>query len=679
MERQPLLHDRLVCLAAPTQAWSGPDGQIRGTAGIDGVYHADVRVLSSAVLQVDGVEPEPISAATSGAGSVLVSAVARSLDDPGADPTVRVDRWREVSPGGFGERFVVSCATAEAVTARVRVRVAADLAGMDDVKAGRTVPAAPARSAGVSELSWQADAVTALLNAPGAVLDLTDPTSPVLAWEVTARPDEPAAVGYELTASDAGAVVRAASGPAWATPTVSGLDDRLAMLLTQSLEDLSGLVMSASTTPQERFVAAGAPWFFTLFGRDSLWTARMMLPLGTDLAAGTLRTLAALQGEREDPETAEQPGKIVHEVRRAAIDLDDGTRLPPRYYGTIDATPLWVCVLHDAWRWGMPATEVEALLPHAERALAWMADHADPDGDGFLEYVDASGRGLANQGWKDSGDSIRWRDGSLAEGTIALCEVQAYAHEAARAGADLLEAFGRPGATRWRDWAAAMRTRFREQFWVEDAEGPYPAIALDGEKRAVDALTSNIGHLLGTGLLDPDEERLVADRLTSTRLSSGFGVHTLAHGSGGFWPLRYHGGTVWPHDTAIAITGLARAGLPEHARDLAEQLLTAAPSFGYRLPELFSGDRAEDVRRPAPYPAACRPQAWTAASAVALLGVALGLRPDVPAGTLRVTPTVAGPFDVSGLRLGPDPLDVAMTRDGELSVATSASVAVEIS
>lgn len=682
MERQPLLHDRLVCLAAPTQAWSGPDGQIRAGAGIDGVYHADIRVLSAAVVQVAGAEPESIAATPIGPGRLRVAALARGVDDAGADPTLRLDRVRGVEAGAFSERFELSCATEQPVTAVIALRVASDLAPMDTVKAGAPgTPLHPGAAEGPS-LTWDGAGVKVRLEAPDAVVDLTDPAAPVLTWEVTVQPGSPAAVGYEVSASDADAAVAAGRGTPWALPTVRGLDDRLQALLTQSLEDLAGLVMSAAETPDESFLAAGAPWFFTLFGRDSLWAARMMLPLGTELAGGTLRTLAALQGERHDPETAEQPGKIVHEVRRAAIELHDAADgafvLPPRYYGTIDATPLWVCLLHDAWRWGMPAAEVEALLPHGERALAWMADSGDADGDGFLEYVDASGRGLANQGWKDSGDSVRWRDGSLAEGTIALCEVQAYAHEAAVGGAALLEAFGRPGAQGWRDWAAEMRARFRERFWVEDVEGRYPAIALDGEKRPVDSLTSNIGHLLGTGLLDAAEERTVADLLVSPRLASGFGVHTLAYGSGGFWPLRYHGGTVWPHDTAIAITGLAKAGLTEHADALAEQLLRAAPAFEFRLPELFSGDRADQVRVPAPYPAACRPQAWTAAAAVALLGAQLGLRPDVPTGVLQLAPRSARALEVSGLRLGPDALSVAIERDGRVRASTEAGVAVEI-
>lgn len=463
-------------------------------------------------------------------------------------------------------------------------------------------------------------------------------------------------------------------------PEVTAADARLPPLVGRGLGDLAALRMSAAFAPDDSFLAAGAPWFFTLFGRDSLWAARMLLPLGTGLAGSTLRTLARRQGAATDPVTAEQPGKILHELRRRPFEASDGVTLPPLYYGTVDATPLWVCLLADAWRWGMPPDEVEALLPAAEAALAWMADFGDADGDGFLEYVDESGRGLANQGWKDSGDSVQWRDGRLATGTIALAEVQGYAHEAALGGAALLDAFGRAGADRWRDWAARLAARFREAFWVRDPGGDYPGIALDGDKRAVDTVTSNMGHLLGTGLLTGEEEAAVAARLLRPDMCSGRGLRTMSTQSAGYWPLRYHGGAVWPHDTAIVAAALGRAGFEEEAAALADGLLTAAVDLGWRLPELWSGDSPADTPRTVPYPAACRPQAWSAAAAVTVLVSAFGLAPDVPAGTLRVTPaaTVARPLTVRGLRLAGRPLDVHLARDGSVRVTTDAPVRVEV-
>jgi glycogen debranching enzyme len=316
----------------------------------------------------------------------------------------------------------------------------------------------------------------------------------------------------------------------------------------------------------------------------------------------------------------------------------------------------------------MPAAEVESLLPHLEAALEWMRDYGDSDGDGFLEYVDTTGHGLANQGWKDSGDSIQWRDGTLADGPIALCEVQGYAYEAAIGGADLLETFGRPGAETWRKWAADLKERFAAAFWIDDPAGAYPAIALDAAKRKVDTVTSNIGHLLGTGILTPEQSELVARRLVSAELNSGYGLRTMSSDSAGFWPLSYHGGSVWAHDTAISITGLARAGHAAEAETLAEGLLAAAEGFDYRMPELHSGDSAADTATPIPYPAACRPQAWSAAASVAVLSARLGLAADAQAGTLDVAPIRGvGTIMVSGLRFAGAPLSLSVDAEGRVT------------
>jgi glycogen debranching enzyme len=331
-----------------------------------------------------------------------------------------------------------------------------------------------------------------------------------------------------------------------------------------------------------------------------------------------------------------------------------------------------VSLLYDAWRWGLPESEVAALLPHLRAALGWLSDHADPDGDGFLEYLDLSGRGLANQGWKDSGDAVRFRDGRIAPGPIALCEVQGYAYEAAVAGATLLDAFGLPDAQRWREYAGALAQRFRERFWVDGPDGPYPALALDVDKRPVDSLTSNIGHLLGTGLLSPSEAADVARQLASPAMSGGYGLRTMSTMDGGYNPLSYHCGSVWAHDTAIVISGLAREGFGTVAAELAEGLLAAAEAFGYRIPELYGGDGRAQVGRPVPYPAACAPQAWSAAASVVILQAALGLQADVPAGQLRLRPMPGAPLggiSARGLRVGGHPVDVTLERDGTVEVS----------
>ncbi|MGV8965190.1 MAG: glycogen debranching N-terminal domain-containing protein [Cellulomonas sp.] len=685
MELQPLLHDLLVATMAPTQAWSALDGQVR-TAGAQGFFHGDVRVLSRAVVTADGLEPEAIAAAPGGPGVVEVVALLRGADEPGPDPTVQLLRRREVHPGVVRERLELTCATRLPVTMLIAVEVACDLAEMEQVKLGRRQESLAAEIVGTEALRWADDAgTTATLRGAGARLDLSDPCAPRLTWRVAITPGTATVLEWELAATATAGVVGppSSSRPEWSAPVLESDDRRLARLLERALDDLAGLRMSASFAPDDTFIAAGAPWFFTLFGRDSLWAARMLLPLGTDLAAGTLRVLGARQGTVVDEETAEQPGKILHEIRSKPLDLGDGEHvLPPVYYGTVDATPLWICLLHDAWRWGLAADQVEALLPAMERALAWMVDDGDADGDGFLEYADLGGRGLANQGWKDSGDSVQWRDGTLATGPIALCEVQGYAHEAALAGAALLEAFGRPGAQRWRTWAADLAERFRASFWVEDAQGRYPAIALDADKRPVDTLTSNIGHLLGCGLLTSDEERLVAARLVAPDMNSGYGLRTMSSTSGGYWPLRYHGGSVWAHDTAIAISGLARSGNTAVAAQLAEGLLAAGEATGYRLPELYSGAARGTVPTVVPYPSACRPQAWSAASAVSVLAAALGLQPDVPNGVLRLDPPSPSPFgaiSALGLTLAGQPLSVQIDANGDVvSVDAVADLTVEL-
>ncbi len=683
MSRQPLLHDLVVQLSASTQAWCGPDGEIQ-RSGVQGVFHGDVRVLSGVELVVGGEALETIAVGEADDG-LHVTQLARHLDGAGADPVTRVDRTRTLRAGRVGETVVISRAARAATEVDVVVLLACDGSRMDEVKAGRAdVPQAAVRR-GDETGWWLDDGLVVRVEAPGAHSSITAEGTVRLAWRVPAAAGRAARLEWAVVVEDPAAVVGppARERAEWSVPDVRGEDPRLAKLLSRSLRDLAGLRMSTTAVPGEVFLAAGAPWFLTLFGRDSLWAARMLLPLGTELAAGTLRTLAHFQGTRVDAGTAEEPGKILHELRRSSQGVDGGAfHLPPVYYGTVDATALWIAVLHDAWRWGMPDAEVEALLDPLEAALTWLVEYGDADGDGLLEYVDATGQGLANQGWKDSGDSVQWRDGELAEGPIALAEVQGYAYEAAWGGAALLEHFGRGDPQRWRSWAAALAERFRAAFWVEGTGGRYPAIALDARKRPVDSLTSNIGHLLGTGLLDPVEERAVVDALVEPSIHSGYGVRTMSSSDRGYWPLSYHGGSVWPHDTAIVIAGMARAGFSAEAMALADGLLAAAEDFDYRFPELYSGDARGESARVVPYPAACRPQAWSAASAVVVLSGMLGLRADVPGGVLHVAghggsgaPSAARRLSVRGLRVAGLPLDVEIS-GGDVQVRTDATLRV---
>ncbi|MFG1705034.1 glycogen debranching N-terminal domain-containing protein [Nonomuraea sp. M3C6] len=668
---QPLLHDLVSTVMAPASALSGADGQIR-PSGVQGLFRADRRVLSQARLLIDGFEPEAVGHAPAGPGRTRFVSLARRLGDPGPDPTVRLDRVREVSPHGMSERVEIVSTASVPVTATVTVELACDFAATDAVKSGRATDLpVPAALDGQGRLSWRSADTQVTVTGAGAQARPGD--EPRLSWEISLAPRARTTLAWQLAVEDPDAAVVPATGSLeWSPPRAAAADRRITRLLDQSLADLSSLRLAEPAAPGDTFLGAGVPWFLTLFGRDSIWAARMLLPLGTELAAGTLRVLARRQGERLDRDSGEAPGKIMHELRRNAFALpQEGKRVLAAYYGTIDATPLWISLLHDAWRWGMPEEEVEALLPHLGAALGWLAEHADPDGDGFLEYIDASGRGLANQGWKDSGDSIRFHDGRLAEPPIALAEVQGYAHQAALHGAALLDAFGRPGADRWREYAAALAVRFRAAFWVDGAQGPFPALALDRDKRPVNALTSNIGHLLGTGLLTKEESAQVAALLAEPSMAEGFGLRTMSSCEEGFSPLSYHCGSIWPHDTAIVIAALAGEGFDEQAATLAEGLLAAAESFDYRLPELYGGDARHQVGRPVAYPAACRPQAWSAAAAVTIAHVALGLYPDVPAGRTLLRPLAGAPLGaltVGGLRVAGGDVEVSVAHDGTATV-----------
>ncbi len=680
---QPMVHQLAVCIAAPTTVLSATDGQISHD-GAQGLFHADVRALCRAEVWVDGRAPEPVADGPAGRGAHHFVSLLRHLGDRSPDPTVRLDRHRQVLPGQLREVLQLTSTAGAEVTASVQVVLAADLAGIEEVKQGMVRPPLPPRRSG-STVVWGDEAITVRLTdvTPHPQLRV-ERESAVLTYAVTLAPRTSVALHWAVEVTDPKAVVAAAPHtPWWPEPSVRADDRRLPQLLHQSLDDLYGLRMVTTSQPADVFVAAGSPWYLACFGRDSLWAARMMLPLGTELAAGTLRTLAARQGTRIDARSQEQPGKILHELRRADLGIAAGVglNLPAQYYGTVDATPLWVVLLHDAWRWGLPADEVEALLDQAVQALDWVVGAGDPDGDGFLEYVDSSGSGLANQGWKDSGDSVRFDDGRIAEPPIALCEVQGYAYEAARSGADLLEAFGRRGTDRYRAWADVLRSRFRDQFWVDDAEGGHPAIALDGAKVRVDSLTSNVGHLLGTGLLDDAETARVVELLTGARMDSGYGLRTMSSAAGGYSPLSYHCGSVWPHDTAVVVMAMARSGHATEAAHLVEGLLSAGAAFAGRMPELFSGERRGHLLRPVPYPAACRPQAWSAAASVALLEATLGLRPDVPGGVLRIAPARPSPVGrlrVDGLRIGAESVTVEVEATGAVLEVSGTSLRVEV-
>ncbi|OJF09927.1 MGH1-like glycoside hydrolase domain-containing protein, partial [Couchioplanes caeruleus] len=593
----------------------------------------------------------PVGHAETDAGTARFAALARR---PGGTD-VRIRRTRVVSPTTVTETITLSGGAAGRAT--VTLELAVDLAPLEVVRSGGTGTPVPPRRAADGSLVWARDGVTVTAAHDGIA------QGGRLSWPVTLGPDETRDLTVTVRVNDPSAAVRPpVRDHDWSPARVTSADRRLDRLVARSLDDLRALRLSDGA---EAYLGAGVPWYLTLFGRDSIWAARMLLPLGTGPALGTLRVLARRQGVRVDAVSGEAPGKIMHELRRQKFrPAGAGPSLPAAYYGTIDATPLWISLLHDAWRWGLPAASVAELVPALEAALGWLADHADPDGDGFVEYLDAGGHGLANQGWKDSGDAVRFADGRLAEPPIALAEVQGYAYRAALDGAALLDAFGRPGGDRWRAHAAALAAGFRARFWVD---GGYPALALDRDKRPVDALTSNIGHLLGTGMLTAGEERAVVAALSTEAMSGAYGLRTMSAQDRGFDPLSYHCGSVWAHDTAIVAAGMARAGFGTAAAALLDGLLSAAEAFGYRMPELHSGDARGEYGRPLPYPTACRPQAWSAAASVLMLQTVLGLDPDVPGGRVRLDPLPGlpfGPLEVTGLVVAGAPVGASVDGSG---------------
>jgi glycogen debranching enzyme len=436
----------------------------------------------------------------------------------------------------------------------------------------------------------------------------------------------------------------------------------------QSVADLAALRMRGDGGIGA-LPAAGMPWFMTVFGRDTLIACLQTMLLGPELAVSALDALAALQATEDDPSIDAEPGKIVHELRRGRA----AETWFARYYGSVDATPLFLVLLSEVWRWTGDAALVQRLRGPAAAALEWCDRYGDLDGDGFVEYRRRTDRGLANQSWKDSGDSQRFHDGSLAEPPIAPAEVQGYVYDAKLRVAELAREVWRERglAERLEREAAELRARFDAAFWVQERGGFY-ALALDGEKRPVDALCSNVGHLLWSGIVPPERVEPVADSLMSDPLWSGWGVRTMSTDDAGFNPLSYHTGTVWPHDTSLAAWGLARSGRWTESRRIVHTLLAAASWFDWSLPEVFAGFARSETPFPIAYPTAARPQAWAAGTPVLLLRLLLGLEPDPARHALRTVapgalPSWAGSLSLTGVRAFGRSWDVAV-EDGLVRV-----------
>jgi glycogen debranching enzyme len=382
------------------------------------------------------------------------------------------------------------------------------------------------------------------------------------------------------------------------------------------------------------------------------------------MAWGVLRGLASRQGRKTDDWTEEEPGKILHEVRVGELARTGEIPHTP-YYGTADATPLWLVLLASTYRWTGDLDAVRALWPNALAALAWIDEHGDADGDGYVEYAKRSPRGLENQGWKDSHDAIVFPDGTRAEGPIALVEVQGYVYQAKRRMVRVARDLGEEDVARQLEKEAEeLRTRFNRDFWL-DKEG-YFALALDGEKRPVPTITSNPGHCLWSQIVDPALAARVARRLTSPALLSGWGIRTLARKQGAYDPIGYHTGSIWPHDNALIAHGLKRYGFDQEAVGVLDQVAAAGAHFPYaRFPELFCGFSSEEVPVPVQYPVACRPQAWSSGAPLLMVRSYGGLTADAPNKRLFIVrprlPHWLERVEVLGLRVGEARVDLVFT------------------
>ncbi len=507
--RQPWLHQLQTAVHGPVTALSHATGDIDVDAvdgAATGLYVDDRRILSRLVLEVDGMRPVGVVAASEGSTTECLL-IARNVGDPGPDPTVEVRRHRSLTDVGLEETVSITSRAGSTVRCRVTMSAQGDGAELHEVKVGTADrPALPVR-VDDDRGGWVDERHSDPSHRAGCrALRRRDPVlSPAGRWRFPtgARRPSGSRFGPPRIVDTPFNPTPGAGRVGWSAVRVTSRDARLGTTVAHSLTDLEHLLLADPEDPRDVFAAAGSPWYLTLFGRDSIWAARMTLPFGTDLARGTLRALARRQGRRDDPSAAEQPGKILHELRRTTF-VDPGVfELPPTYYGTVDATPLWVCLLHDAWRWGLPARDVIALRPALDGALGWLRRSAE-EGGGLVRYHDPTGNGLSNQGWKDSGDAMRTARGTIAAGPIALVETQAYAVEAALGAADLLEVVLDADGTAWRTWAAELAQRVRQLFWVTREDGRrYLAMAVDGTGALVDGIGSNMGHVLGSGPARP--------------------------------------------------------------------------------------------------------------------------------------------------------------------------------
>ncbi|MGC2857573.1 glycogen debranching N-terminal domain-containing protein [Novispirillum sp. DQ9] len=665
-------------------------GDILPTAEGNGLYHRDTRHLSGLQLFVAGRHPMLLSSNVRLNNAVLRADLTNPdiLDGDGvlalARDLLHMTRSRFIWQGCSYERLAVHNFAPQAVEVDVDLAFAADFA---DLFEARGMPRT-SRGAVRTEVRKDAGTVTFVYDGQDGCQRTTalrfEPAPTVLTrtrarYRLNLLPGQQS-VMFVLVECDGGGLamtparaffhgIRHARRPirqvAARAAAIAASHEVVNEVLCRSAADLTMLMTETVGGP---YPYAGVPWYSTPFGRDGLITALLMLWADPALARGVLSVLAATQATTEDAAADAEPGKIVHEMREGEMAR---LGLVPfrRYYGTVDATPLFV-VLAGAYlaRTG-DLDAIRVLDPHIQAALRWMESYGDRDGDGFLEYGRRREDGLINQGWKDSHDSIFHATGEIARGPIALVEVQGYAYAAYLAAADLAVALGRPDeAARRLGQAESLRAAVEERFWCEDM-GLY-ALALDGEKRPCAVRTSNAGQLLFSGLPSPTRARRVADAMLAPEFFSGFGIRTVAEGDARYNPMSYHNGSIWPHDNAMIALGMSRYGLKRPVLRVMEGLFdTAAFMDLRRLPELFCGFRRVRGAAPTLYPVACSPQAWASATPFALVQAALGLGFDPARRTIRLDrprlPAALTEMRIGNLVLGDGAVDLLLTRAGK--------------
>jgi glycogen debranching enzyme len=653
--------DDIIILDGTTFWYSDPNGDLEAEEH-EGFFYQDVRHISSWQLRVDGCELDPLTSRRVDYFSARI--VGKPRGGKGA-PAVSILRDRFVTEGAH-EDVVLENLTQEPQIVRLELRYASDFADVMEAQSGadretRYWQETTARSVTLwSDREGYRRGTFVKFNRSGtiekdrATFDVE--LGPRKLWSmcidvtpvVDGKRREPI-LRCNSFHKHAGKMPMSLDEWLDSAPELECDDDAVERTYRQSLVDVAALrIRPDDISVKWAMPGGGLPWFMTVFGRDSLLTAYELMPFHQELAQATLEALAELQAIEWDNYRDAEPGKIMHELRRGTLAKLGKVPHSP-YYGTHDATMLWLIVLDEYERWSGDTEFVRKMEQHARAALAWLEGPADMDGDGYVEYRKRSDsdKALDNHCWKDSDNSILFADGRKAEPPIATCEQQGYAYDARLRAARLMREVwdDEETAKRLEHDAEKLKQRFNKDFWVKGRA--HFALALDGEKRQVDSLTSNTGQLLWSGILDDRKAAGVVRRLMRPDMFTGWGIRAMSSEDAGYSPLEYHNGTVWPHDTALVAAGMRRYGFDDEAARLAKALLDAAEAFSNQLPEVFAGFPRDDANVPVEYPDALKPQSWAAAAPLLALRTLLGL--DVVDGKLRSRPHL--PEGLGTLRL----------------------------